>query len=197
MCQQSCGIHTIIYLYLWVPLGVSLLCSWEGATYMTRVTDTKWLEQASQWHEMYCYDLKVTNSNPGRVELGVRTTSVLSHTWTKNQHVWHWMFGMRPALLNNIKLKSEPSYDPPLPFLPKSCTLKQHSGMLCGFDVKCWKMFIWLFIFGTDNTSKYTLLFAPGSTFLLSSTHTAHEPVNRRTKRKTWAKQNWIYSLTH
>ena len=30
----------------------------------------KWLEQASQWHEMYCHDLGVMSSNPGRVELG-------------------------------------------------------------------------------------------------------------------------------
>ena len=24
----------------------------------------KWLEQASQWHEMYCHDLEVMSSNP-------------------------------------------------------------------------------------------------------------------------------------
>ena len=46
----------------------------------------QWLEQAPQWHEVYCHDLEVMNSNPGRVELGVRSrpTSVLSYTWTKN-----------------------------------------------------------------------------------------------------------------
>ena len=32
----------------------------------------EWLEQASQWHEMYCHDLEVMSSNPGRVELEVR-----------------------------------------------------------------------------------------------------------------------------
>ena len=26
----------------------------------------KWLEQASQSHEMYCHDLEVMSSNPGR-----------------------------------------------------------------------------------------------------------------------------------
>ena len=36
----------------------------------------KWLEQASQWHEMYCHDLEVMSSNPSQVELGVRITSV-------------------------------------------------------------------------------------------------------------------------
>ena len=36
-----------------------------------------------QWHEMYCHDLEVMSSNPGRVELGVRSTSVLSRTWSK------------------------------------------------------------------------------------------------------------------
>ena len=44
----------------------------------------KWLEQASQWHEMYCHDLEFTSSNPGRVELGVHSTSVRTssiNTW--------------------------------------------------------------------------------------------------------------------
>ena len=40
----------------------------------------EWLEQASQRHEMYCYDLEVMSSNLGQVELGVRSTSVLSRT---------------------------------------------------------------------------------------------------------------------
>ena len=31
------------------------------------------LEQASQWHEMYCHDVEVMISNPGQVELRVRT----------------------------------------------------------------------------------------------------------------------------
>ena len=35
----------------------------------------KWLEQASQSHEMYCHDLEVMSSNPGRAELGVLGTS--------------------------------------------------------------------------------------------------------------------------
>ena len=43
----------------------------------------KWLEQASQWHEMYCHDLEVMSLNPGQVELGVLGTSVLSRTWIK------------------------------------------------------------------------------------------------------------------
>ena len=46
----------------------------------------EWLELASQWHGMYCHDLEVMSSNPERVELGVHSTSVLSHTSTqKNQ----------------------------------------------------------------------------------------------------------------
>ena len=44
----------------------------------------KWLEQVSQWHEMCCHDLEVMSSNPGWVELGVRSTSVLSRIWTKH-----------------------------------------------------------------------------------------------------------------
>ena len=44
----------------------------------------KWLEQLSQWHKIYCHDLEVMSSNPGQVELGVRGTSLLSRTWTKD-----------------------------------------------------------------------------------------------------------------
>ena len=40
----------------------------------------EWLEMASQGHEMNCHDLDVMSSNPGLVELGVRSTSVLSLT---------------------------------------------------------------------------------------------------------------------
>ena len=36
----------------------------------------KWLEQASQWHEVYCHDLEVMGSNPSLVELDVHGTSV-------------------------------------------------------------------------------------------------------------------------
>ena len=41
-------------------------------------------QQASQWHELYCHDLEVMSSNPGWVKFGVRGTSVISRTWTKN-----------------------------------------------------------------------------------------------------------------
>ena len=44
-----------------------------------------WLEQVSQWHEMYCHNLEVMSLNPGRVELRVRGTSVL--TRTKNIYI--------------------------------------------------------------------------------------------------------------
>ena len=36
----------------------------------------EWLEQASQWHEMYCHDLEVMGLNLGRVNLGVCSTAV-------------------------------------------------------------------------------------------------------------------------
>ena len=38
----------------------------------------KWLEQASQWHEKYCHDLEVMSSNHSQVELGVRSSLLLS-----------------------------------------------------------------------------------------------------------------------
>ena len=47
-----------------------------------------WLEQASQWYEMYCHDLEVVSSNP--------STSLLSLTWTKNIYVYiNYLLGVR------------------------------------------------------------------------------------------------------
>ena len=46
----------------------------------------KWFEEVSQWHGMYCHDLEVMSLNPGWVELRVRSTAVLSRTWTKNMY---------------------------------------------------------------------------------------------------------------
>ena len=45
----------------------------------------KWLEQASL--EMYCHDLEVMSLNPGRVELGVLSTSVPSRTLSKKKRL--------------------------------------------------------------------------------------------------------------
>ena len=71
------------------------ICHSHAMTRTGRITPrettmAKWLEQASQWHEMYGHDLEVMNSNPGRVELQVHGTSVLSRTWIKIKKVnWH------------------------------------------------------------------------------------------------------------
>ena len=43
----------------------------------------EWLEQASQWHEMYYHGLEVVSLRPGQVELGVHSTSVQSLAWNK------------------------------------------------------------------------------------------------------------------
>ena len=64
----------------------------------------EWLEQVSQWHEMYCHDLKVMSSNPGQVELGVHSMSVLSCTWAniifipQQLNVRGYMSNMTPEL---------------------------------------------------------------------------------------------------
>ena len=55
-------------------------------SYLKKSLMAEWLEQAFQWHEMYCHDLEVMSSNPGQVELGVLGTPVLSCTWTKKSH---------------------------------------------------------------------------------------------------------------
>ena len=44
----------------------------------------EWLEQASQWHEMYYHNLEVMSLNPSQVEFGVRRTSVPGLTWIKH-----------------------------------------------------------------------------------------------------------------
>ena len=36
----------------------------------------EWLEQVPQRYVIHCHDLEVVSSNPGQVELGVRSTSV-------------------------------------------------------------------------------------------------------------------------
>ena len=50
------------------------------------LNSTKGDKSPSQWHEVYCHDLAVVSSNPGRVELGVRSTFVPSRTWTKHKN---------------------------------------------------------------------------------------------------------------
>ena len=74
--------------------GTSILrtCLWSRARIKSLMA--KWLEQASQWHEMYCHDLEVMSSNPGRVELGVLGTSALSCTWIKTSLIF---FGPEPV----------------------------------------------------------------------------------------------------
>ena len=87
----------------------------------------EWLEWASQWHETYCHDLEVKSSNPSWVKLGVHSTSVLSHTWTKqwnildvlkskrkvlSLHITHWntvnilMFEIHLCLHKGLQLRS-------------------------------------------------------------------------------------------
>ena len=66
---------------------------------------TEWLQQVSQWHDMYCYALEVMSSNPGWVKLEVRSISVLSRTWPKsrfNNHAKYKLLLMTVAHKNTI-----------------------------------------------------------------------------------------------
>ena len=47
------------------------------------------IDKVSVWHEMYCRDLMVMSSNPGRDKLWVHRTSVLICTWTKKYEYIH------------------------------------------------------------------------------------------------------------
>ena len=52
----------------------------QNSVVVSRSLMAKWLEQASQRHEMCCHDLEVMSSNPSGAELEVLGTSVLSRT---------------------------------------------------------------------------------------------------------------------
>ena len=72
---------------------------------------TKWLEQVSQWHEMYCHDLEVMSSNPGRVECGVHSTSVLVVFEQKYLCNTRWLLQHILYFLEySLGLKLKPSY---------------------------------------------------------------------------------------
>ena len=73
---------------------------WQHISLKKKSLMAEWLEQASQWHEMYCHDLEVMSLNPSRVELGVRTPSVLSRTWTKLTYTLFTYYGS-PCLMGN------------------------------------------------------------------------------------------------
>ena len=77
-CSDLWALHSVFMLPPFVTYR-SLLSSWKAKSLMA-----KWLEQASQWHEMYSHDLEAMSFNPSRVKLGVRSTSLLSRTWSKN-----------------------------------------------------------------------------------------------------------------
>ena len=55
---------------------------------MEKSLKAEWLEQATQWHDMYCHDLEVMRSNSSWVEVGVRSrpTSVLSYLNNNNSN---------------------------------------------------------------------------------------------------------------
>ena len=103
----------------------------------------KWLEQASQWHEMYRHDLEVMSSNPARleawVELGVCST-VLSRTWAK--HIMPWvLFGFR-CIIDPI-CERLPSFSSHMTII--SVRVSYHvfcvvSGM---YWTRFWKPFAW------------------------------------------------------
>ena len=70
-------------------MSASLMFEFKTLTTLPRVYDYRVLKSGvkasrnsllSQRHEMYCHDLEVMSSNPGRVELGVLSASVLSCT---------------------------------------------------------------------------------------------------------------------
>ena len=70
--QRTCN-------YIWVS-NMSLMAQWlewKSRLYECAVMIRRsWLEWKSRLYEMYCHDQKVMSFNLGRVNLGVRNTSV-------------------------------------------------------------------------------------------------------------------------
>ena len=61
----------------------------------------KWLEQASQWHEMFCHDLEVMSSNPGRVKPGVRSTS---KSYLNQKYLFRFEISACTGLFETVRL---------------------------------------------------------------------------------------------
>ena len=89
-----------------------------------------------------CHDLEVMSLNPRCLELGMRSTSVLSHTWTKNiklevmslnpRWVELWMRGtsvLSHTWTKNIKLKSWPGLIKQVPAVHRPYIDKPTMGM--------------------------------------------------------------------
>ena len=80
ICNGSLALRTILKWYLSIYIKqviVRLSVRLWTAKPQGLMGFARWSElQASSWHEMCCHDLEVMRSNPGRVELGVRSTSV-------------------------------------------------------------------------------------------------------------------------
>ena len=89
----------------------------------------KWLQQASQWHEMYCHDLKVMSSNHGRVELGVCSTSVLSRTWSTNPHRLQKLIYLHLSTDCLTKISLHSSGTDPLTLIPKQIWITWSKNM--------------------------------------------------------------------
>ena len=112
----------------------------------------EWLEQASQWHAIYYHDLEVMSSNANHVELRVRSTSVLSCTWTKKLYIsineQSFSLCCCPFCLFIcflLLLKSPFPYSNPTAFVLCCCTVQKVDSFILIFPF-CPLHLIWLFL---------------------------------------------------
>ena len=65
---EARGAHTVLFAAYSSQSFLMSVMSYSD-TQLVKSLMADWLEQASQWQEMYCHDLEVMSSNLGQVEL--------------------------------------------------------------------------------------------------------------------------------
>ena len=143
--SQHTWIMLCLYYYLAVYSYAIALFSWLMFPCQQQMMS---VDQASQWHEMYCHDLDVMSSSPDQAELGVRGTSVLSRTWTKHTIIHslltHFSVFKKKAkgLMAIFQMMQNDANDVTWITIPKYKQLPNKLGLRCnahdqGYDPAC------------------------------------------------------------
>ena len=107
VCEFKSMIILLIFPCNWIwASGLNIFHAYQQEyTSVLKSRMAEWLEQESQWHEMYCHDLGLMSSNPGVVELGLRSTSICPRLYLN--HKQDILFVWKHVLLldRDIELK--------------------------------------------------------------------------------------------
>ena len=92
MWEPLMPVSSALFKLFWLKSWPLCICCYFQfvSTFLQTVKSlmAEWLERASQWHEMCYHNLEIISLNPGGIELGVYSTSVLWRTWTKTIFQW-------------------------------------------------------------------------------------------------------------